>query len=1117
MKQISQVQDTIRICDSLVILPWTIELKTIGESDTVLNLEFRCIQNCIVLFPIQKALTEKNYQISYRTLFLPVYSKEQTMDSMVSVSIFSGKTIGYSIDESSQTQSSTASKIQYRGGLERSINFGNNQDASVNSQLNLKINGKINDQLELDAVISDRNLPVQADGTTVKIKEFDQIYITLKNNDRQLTAGDYQIQSQQGSFTRYQKKLKGGIVKADSIAMFTGNLSTQVFGAIAKGKNARLPLPVTAGNAGPYRLTGNNQEIFIIILSGSEKVYLDGVLLQRGAENDYTMDYNRAEILFTTKRIIKSTDRVVIEYEYAEQNYVKSTYGGEMQWKDARTRIYTSFISEQDAKNLAGDLQLTDEALKTLSQLGPMDAALVPSIRNYAGNGNAYEKIYQPNCSELDTILEYNNSGTGTLFSANFTDLGEGKGNYLIQSYNSQGPIYVYTPPHPITCQPTGRYQPVQRITPPEKKLLLSSGFETRLHPKLTSGGELVYHVRNTNAFSTLAARSDAATAFWLDWQLLKDSSNKKEIHLKFQHQWTGSYFTGFDPFRSTEYYRAWNYTEGGQHGEHLMEAKCSLRLKQHEVIYAPAVLLARNSFQGIQQQLQYHLQTKRLSLQVQDIFNQNSWNGISHLANQPKILGKWNIDSSAHWIIEWNGSGQFGERRSTNDSLLPGSIRFGQASSKISFLPGKKNMQAGMEYTFREDQKPQVDQWNLLQRSHTLAGFIQWPILPQWSLEVKAGYLKQWIPDSLNQTSLIGKQYWNGHIQQQFAFLKKAILWNVRYQLEGGKLPKVTYAYEQVPAGKGQFQWIDRNQDQVQQIDEFEIATSPDVALFIRFILPGNMYIDTRNQKLEHALQIEGDKLFSKSSILRKFTLHSIGSLHRTVPTVSSGGIFPFSGGDEITRNVQLDQWVYYQRNDPNWQWIVQWHNQEAQQALIQGNDVISESFQSIQGLKSWNKNWNLSMELKLTQKKISSTAFESRNFRIRRFEFNPSLQFLTDKNWNCNLRYQFIQQSGKDTALVNTNQHVAVLETSLIFHSRNRLNARVEWNYVQSDPIASGSPLYFGLLNELQAGNNFKWQSSWDIPISKEVVMTLHYEGRKTGPRPTIHWFTVQAKALF
>ena len=63
------------------------------------------------------------------------------------------------------------------GSITRGITVGNNQNAVVNSSLDLQITGKISDKVSLRASIQDTNIPLQEGGYSQKLDEFDQIFI----------------------------------------------------------------------------------------------------------------------------------------------------------------------------------------------------------------------------------------------------------------------------------------------------------------------------------------------------------------------------------------------------------------------------------------------------------------------------------------------------------------------------------------------------------------------------------------------------------------------------------------------------------------------------------------------------------------------------------------------------------------------------------------------------------------------------------------------------------------------------------------------------------------------------------------------------------------------------
>ena len=77
---------------------------------------------------------------------------------------------------------------------------------------------------------------------------------------------------------------------------------------------------------GPYKLSGINNEKYIIIIAGGEKVYLNGERLKRGENNDYVIDYANAAITFTTNKLITSDSRIAVDFEYTDKKYERTFF-----------------------------------------------------------------------------------------------------------------------------------------------------------------------------------------------------------------------------------------------------------------------------------------------------------------------------------------------------------------------------------------------------------------------------------------------------------------------------------------------------------------------------------------------------------------------------------------------------------------------------------------------------------------------------------------------------------------------------------------------------------------------------------------------------------------------
>ncbi len=202
------------------------------------------------------------------------------------------------------------SNITGSGSITRGFTIGTNQDFTLNSGLNIQIAGQLTDDVTIEASLTDESTPIQPEGNTETLQEIDKVFIEVRKADRySATFGDFDFQLKGTEFGAFSRKLQG--VKASAN---TERVKADVTFAASEGRYASIALIMSEGVQGPYELSGARGEKNIIIIAGTEKVWLNGILMRRGEDQDYVIDYSAAQITFTGRRLITPESRVVVDW-----------------------------------------------------------------------------------------------------------------------------------------------------------------------------------------------------------------------------------------------------------------------------------------------------------------------------------------------------------------------------------------------------------------------------------------------------------------------------------------------------------------------------------------------------------------------------------------------------------------------------------------------------------------------------------------------------------------------------------------------------------------------------------------------------------------------------------
>ena len=101
-----------------------------------------------------------------------------------------------------------------------------------------------------------------------------------------------------------------------------------------------------------------------------------------------------------------------------------------------------------------------------------------------------------------DQYFEFSNNPDDELYRVTFSLIGPNKGNYVIKVNNAVQVIYEYSPP--VNGTPTGEYEPLVKLIPPEKLqvAVLNAKFSPNEKTEITA--EVAASKNDLNLFSNI-------------------------------------------------------------------------------------------------------------------------------------------------------------------------------------------------------------------------------------------------------------------------------------------------------------------------------------------------------------------------------------------------------------------------------------------------------------------------------------------------------------------------------------------------------------------------------------------------------------------------------------
>ncbi|MEJ2493790.1 MAG: hypothetical protein P8Y79_05630 [Ignavibacteriaceae bacterium] len=1013
--------------------------------------------------------------------------------------------------------------IEKSGTLIRGFSVGTTKDFSLQSGLRLQLSGRLSDDIEIVAALTDENTPIQPEGNTERLEELDKVFIQIKHPNAVGTFGDYKLSKRVGEFGVINRKLQG-LMGEFSIGDHSGYLAI----ASSRGKFNTNSFNGLDGVQGPYNLSGINGEKNIIVIAGTEKVYVDGVEMKRGENNDYTIEYGNATITFTPQRLITSASRINVDFEYTSRQYARSVFSGgaSSSFFDNKLGIKFQFFQEGDDQNSPIDISLSDEDKQIIRNAGDnrlkatktgVALAQPDSLGQVHGTYIAVDTTIN---GEPYTYYVYKPGDSTAIYSVSFSSVGDGLGDYSRQAIGNFKFVGIKQ----------GSYLPVVFLPLPQQNqvgnVVLDINPFDNTHLSVEYSGSNFDQNKMSNIDDGNNYGYATNVLFRIDPSEVKlGPLNFGKIGISYKDRFIQSLYFTPDRFNDVEFNREYNIAQTTEkQDESFHEVKLNLLPVNEVNLSSSAGFLKRgnnfnsNRFFNVLKIFNY----KNYSLNY--TFDYNESNNSSTNTKWLRQQGNgyyvfWKLKPGVEFLSEDKK-----DRINKKDSLLLTSLKYYEINPYLQLVE-LTDLKLSAKYSLRDDYHPLNGIMENQARSTTQYYELGYSGIREVNTVFNLTLRDKKFSNTFKQQGNLDNQTILVRSTSKFRFWDPIVDGNLFYEVSTKRSARLEKVFVPVPSGTGNYKYLgDLNGNGIADEEEFEQTVYD--GDFTLITIPSDELFPVIQLKTSTRWKIKYATIFDKNSllgtILKPLSTETVWRIEENTRETDFSKIYFLHLSDFQVEGKTINGLNYFQQD-----FFINENSQELSfRFRFTQNKRMSEYYNGVE--RGYNRERSLRIRFRMVKEMSNQTDLTNiRDNAIAPVSSTRS-RSITDNNIASDFSYRpestlevgFKVKVGRSEDTYPENPTIIDLNSqsmrfNLSFTSKGRLRIELERSELIANTTENTIP--FELTGGNQVGKNYFWRLNFDYRVASFLQTTVNYEGRLQGKGRVIHTARAEARAYF